>query len=186
VCGLLLAKQVPGLNVTLTDLPELQPLLVRNSDRFRNGHDDDDKGLHQYLERGGGGGGGNMMKAVSNSTNPACNSSSSVQVATLDWADASRSMLGQFDVVMGADVVATLYDPCALAETIHRLCRDDETIVYISFKERLSTIHRQFEQHMRNRFSKVQIIDQRENGQPLSRNRNPSVRILIAQQRYGV
>jgi hypothetical protein len=37
---------------------------------------------------------------------------------------------------MGADVVASLYDPFSLAETIHQLSMPD-VIVYISYKGRL-------------------------------------------------
>jgi hypothetical protein len=52
--------------------------------------------------------------------------------------------------------------------------------VYISFKERLSSIHRRFETEMARLFQDVTIIDRRNDGQPLSRNQNPDVRILIA------
>jgi Lysine methyltransferase len=167
VCGLLLSQQVDCLRVALTDLLELQSLLVRNAKRFRHGPGDDDNILSQYLERKGG-------KNEKSNTKP----NSMVEVYPLDWADTETSH-GPFDVVLGADVVATLYDPVALAHTVKRLCHD-ETRVYISFKERLSTIHRQFEEEMSKLFSEVRIIERRENGQPLSRNRNPDVRILIA------
>jgi Lysine methyltransferase len=169
VCGLLLSKQVDCLRVALTDLPilDLQSLLIRNVERFRHGPGDNDSILSQYLERNE-----KMEKSNTKST------SSIVEVYPLDWAD-TESSHGPFDVVLGADVVASLYDPVALAHTVKRLCHD-ETRVYISFKERLSTIHRQFEEEMSRLFSEVRIIDQRENGQPMSRNRNPDVRILIA------
>lgn len=149
ICGLLIAKNVDDVAVSLTDLPELQPLLSRNAKRFLdNGNDD-----HSFKAR------------------------SAVAVFELDWADDS-GWCGKFDIVLGSDVVATLYDPVALAHTIHRLCHDG-TVVYVSFKERLASIHRSFEEEMKHLFSEVSVIH---NGKSkmLSRNHNPDVHILIA------
>lgn len=49
-----------------------------------------------------------------------------------------------YDVVVGADVVASLYDPIALAEMIHALCHGGP-IVFVSYKEKLTGPHEQFQ-----------------------------------------
>jgi hypothetical protein len=171
------------------------------NDNDEDDDDDDDIGLRQYyLERDKRGSADRYDSATTTTTS----GGSTVEVYPLDWADVvaaaaaadddgaassaspphrgnriGHNTIGPFDIVLGADVVATLYDPVALAGTIQKLCHDD-TIVYISFKERLSSIHRRFETEMARLFRDVTIIDRRNDGQPLSRNRNPDVRILIA------
>lgn len=163
ICGLLIAKNVPHVAVSLTDLPQLQRLLSRNANRLLFGHGND-------LD----------LKEFAPSTRE-FDLQSSVEVFELDWADDSGSH-GTFDVVLGADVVATLYDPVALAQSIHRLCHA-ETLVYISFKERLSSVHRAFESEMERLFSKVRVIDNITDGKTLSSNHNPDVHVLIAEER---
>jgi hypothetical protein len=116
-----------------------------------------------------------------------------IEAAVLDWDDHpavrnddDSSVLDDgvitYDIVFGADVVSTLYDPINLARTIHRLCHGQST-VYISYKERLSTIHDQFHTIMNELFHHVDIIST----STVSRNRNPDVYIMTAQQkRNGV
>jgi nicotinic acid mononucleotide adenylyltransferase len=93
--------------------------------------------------------------------------------AVLDWGQAHYGD-ERFDLVIGADVVASLYDPYALARTIHSLAN----VAVISFKERLSSVHRDFEEHMASFYESINII------QPTGcRNRNPNVQIMIAKGR---
>lgn len=196
LCGMLIAsgcyhfKSQVTLEVTCTDLPALLPLMQRNRDRnfattgsakstLLDPRDPDEEFFqhatnHRILEK-------------------------TVNVDVLAWGcrqDEERH--GLFDIVVGADVVATLYDPLALVETISRLCHE-ESQVFISFKERLSSLHRQFEEDMRSHFAMVGILHQPlqrfastatntseiHNDSPsddtiMSRNRNPDVHILVA------
>jgi hypothetical protein len=167
LCGALVAKAVQGVHVSLTDLPELMPLLQRNvarnfgSDRVSaHGGDqigvEDDGVLSDYA--------GDDSKL----------SHGSVSAFPLPWGCSDYSRHGTFDVVVGADVVASLYDPVALAQTISSVSHS-ESVVYVSFKERLSTIHRSFEDEMRSLFEFMEIS--KPSG---SRNRNPDIQILIA------
>jgi hypothetical protein len=52
-------------------------------------------------------------------------------------------------------------------------------MVYIGFKERLSTIHRQFEAEMAQLFTTTRILPP-EMVQQYSRNHNPNVSIFVA------
>mmetsp|Transcript_27436 Transcript_27436/g.63697 ORF Transcript_27436/g.63697 Transcript_27436/m.63697 type:complete len:158 (+) Transcript_27436:299-772(+) len=100
-----------------------------------------------------------------------------VSTKVLRWGNPSDIMaVAPVDIVLGADVVASLYDPIALADTIWSLCHD-QSKVYISYKSRLDVPHERFEGRFRELFASV--IRTR----PNSRNRNPNVWILIAQQK---
>ena len=166
LAGLIAAKVVPRATVLLTDLPELMPLLMRNVIRNFGSHDElnsqIDPVLSEYLSK-------DIDKIdVRGSTS----------ASVLRWGDKEQEMrYGTFDVVLGADVVATLYDPIALAETIAQLSHP-ETVVYVSFKLRLRTVHRQFEKAMQEKFAVVEFIAPKE-----SRNHNPDVRILVAKSK---
>ena len=100
----------------------------------------------------------------------------SVSAFILDWSEPTVDQ--PYDYVLGADVVASLYDPIALAQTIYQVSHEGST-VYVSFKERLSTIHRQFEQRMGDLFNDIQIVSSKIS----SRNRNPEVKIMIARRK---
>ena len=122
--GALVAKAVQGVHVSLTDLPSLVPLLQRNVARnFRSENilsqsgdqkligadvDDDDDGL---------------LAEYTGSDSDSKRSHSSVSAFPLAWGCSDYSTHGTFDVVMGADVVASLYDPVALAKTIWSVAR---------------------------------------------------------------
>jgi predicted nicotinamide N-methyase len=156
LCGLMLAKAL-NVHVCLTDLPTVLPLLERNSSRNFESMESDDCLLSQYQ------------------TDTSKQSKGQVSVFPLDWSVVKEDS-EVFNVVIGADVVASLYDPVALARTIRRLSHNQSTI-YISFKERLSTVHRQFEEAMVRESFEIEIIH------PTSRNRNPEVRILVARSK---
>ena len=190
VCGMMVAKAISNVHVSLTDLPSLLPLMSRNA--IRNFERDHIRSTSTTMM---------SDTASSNSTDPfrdsACDtlaplldgggmkSHGFVSCYELDWDDVvSSSQNGSqtpprhgYDVVVGADVVATLYNPTSLAQTIHTVAKDEHSLVYISFKERLSTIHRQFEAEMALRFQQVEIVSA---GSVQSRNRNPDIGILVA------
>lgn len=178
LCGLLVATALLDSNnsnnvqVTLTDLPALLPLLQRNV--ARNVHGDcscDTIILNDYLAAR------NYPPRQRVDVTGGLPSRRKVRTSVLEWGDcAAERRHGTFDIVFGADVVASLYDPVKLAHTIGRLCHS-KTVVYISFKERLSTVHRQFEAEMVGLFRVTEIV------RPESCNRNPSVRILVARDK---
>lgn len=155
LCGIFLAK-LTKCQVEITDLPLLMPLMQRNialnfSDSMPSISESDRKILH----------GRDSPKALG-----LC------EARVLDWGD--RNDGRKYPVIIGADVVASLYDPIKLAETLHSLCQEDSK-VYISYKSRLDGPHEQFEGRMRELFETVESILPQG-----SRNKNPSVRILQA------
>ena len=186
LAGLLLAKAVPDLCVSLTDLPPLMPLLNRNIQRnFQSSHIISQKsGPSNALNDGK-----DDYSEILSPLTKTKGSLSRVQSFVLDWDDIVTGKIYnqfenpadlQFDIVIGADVVATLYDPQALAKTIHRVARNEKSLIYISFKERLSAIHREFEQAMESLFDHVEILPA---SLIRSRNKNPGVGIIVARGR---
>jgi hypothetical protein len=95
-----------------------------------------------------------------------------ISANVLKWGH-DRDYQQEYDVVLGADVVASLYDPIALADTMHALCHE-KSVVYISFKARLAGPHEQFEKRLESLFTTVERI------RPATRNKNPQVWILKA------
>jgi len=159
LAGLLLARENPDCTVLLTDLPELLALLERNVAR------------NSQCEFGD-----IVSKEYCSSLGPSIDASV-VKTSVLAWGDTDAIReRGTFDYVVGADVVATLYDPISLAQTIHDLSHEGTT-VHITFKERLSSVHRIFEGAMKERFESFCI----EGNQ--SRNKSPHIRILNASQK---
>lgn len=127
VTGLFVARQVPNAKVHLTDLPQLLPLLEKNSSNEPN-----------------------------------------VTSGVLEW---GRNVAGQYDVILGADVVASIYDSFALAKTIFDLAHEN-TKIYLACEDRLAGSIEAFEDHMRNMFDHV------ERKKSNSKNKNPKVWIL--------
>jgi len=80
-----------------------------------------------------------------------------------------------YDVIIGADIVASLYDPVSLAHTLHALC-GPTTKIYISSKSRLDEPHQIFDAEMSRLFDKVV-----KNFRPCSRLKNPNVFIIQAE-----
>ncbi|KAL3770739.1 hypothetical protein ACHAW5_001456 [Stephanodiscus triporus] len=79
-----------------------------------------------------------------------------------------------YDVVIGADVVTSLYDPVALARTIHALS-GPRTRVYVSGKARLDRPHEVFEGEMGRLYANVRKVER-----PCSRLRSPNVFVIVA------
>jgi predicted nicotinamide N-methyase len=190
VAGLIMARTISYLHVCLTDLPLCMPLVRRNvarniplesivwcesnsdkqaaSDLLQCPHEQ--TLLREYILP--------LMDAqswnedLSCFPNSAAASGTTVSSFVLDWSNVGIHHEGQYDVVVGADVVASLYDPIALTDTIRRVCHD-QSVVFICFRNRLATIQEEFEQAMACYFT-LQIV------KPESRNRNPEVHLLIA------
>jgi hypothetical protein len=176
--GLMVAKARRDWHVTLTDLPRLMSLLERNVKinfapiRFDETQDDDDPILRDYL-----------LTRYAETSCFASDLSSRISARVLEWSEIVDEADGQrqsvFDVIIAADVVASIYDPIALACTIHRLAHTESTVC-LSFKERLSSVHRQFEQKLASLFETVQVLPPSAHA---SRNRNADVRILMARSK---
>jgi Lysine methyltransferase len=182
LCGLYIARSLPANSagtvvIHLTDMAgPIQELLQRNVRRIMD-HEYEDE-LQEYVAQ--------QYPSWNNpSTSADINAPDSVTVdaSVLDWDDFAHPLQDSdsndtYDIVFGSDVVATLYNPIHLANTIHCICHN-QTTVYISFKERLSSIHDAFHTLIRTLFQQVNIIST----QNISRNHNPDVYILIAQRK---
>lgn len=131
VTGLMVATAMQEVHMSLTDLPELMPLLQKNL---------------------------------------ALNPSAKTTAFPLPW---GTNVQGNYDVILGADCVAGIYDPVKLAKTICDLCHEN-TLVYLAVNKRLDEIIATFEDAMGKLFECV------EHRTPVSRNKNPNVSILVA------
>ena len=107
---------------------------------------------------------------------------SSLRLAPLTWGsdDLLPSHSRSYDVVVGADVVASLYDPVALARCIWNLCHE-KSVAYISFKGREDTFHNAFEEEVRRIFMVVDMVKQ--GAVEGVRNMNPGVGLIILRQK---
>lgn len=159
ICGLLLAKSV-ACHVEITDLQSLMNLMQRNVDLNFGTQSTKDKLLStedQCILFGEG----------------ECITRGTCEARVLEWGPQPPTQK-KYSIILGADVVASLYDPVALAETIHELSLPD-TEVYISYKGRLDGPHERFEKRIGELYSNVE-----RQVSPTSRNKNPGVYILHA------
>lgn len=186
--GIVIAKSVPHAQVTITDLPELLPLMKRNVERnFDVGSILEDLSKVEsktYENRG------EAAQDIPCHTDKGCKvlspkdnivlydvstemhidkvkqASGQISAAVLRWGVKEDYINAPYDVVVAADVVASLYCPKALAQTIHDLCHD-ETRVYISLKKRLTEPLVIFEGAMQELFQSVKrcspILSRRKN-----------------------
>jgi len=173
----MVAKSCTDVHVTLTDLPLLMPLVGRNLAR----------NFCAASRRSSEAGSNPNETSTTVGDEPTVmyseSTGSTIQARVLEWSeDGSKDTslyrkaqyASSYDVIVAADVVASIYNPTALARTVHRLAHS-QTTVYISFKERLSTVHRQFEEELESLFGCVQYV------KPTNvKNRNPQVQILVA------
>ena len=139
ITGLYVATALPDdVQMALTDLPQLVPLMKTNLDH-----------------------------------NPHCHANTTA--FPLEWGSTTGYGANHhYDVILGADVVAGIYDPVKLAQTIADLCRDEQTLVYLAMNRRNHEIIRTFEAAMRPLFTSLEHRD------PVSRNKNPNVTIMVA------
>eukprot|EP00956_Cyclotella_meneghiniana_P006291 scaffold8251_cov61-Cyclotella_meneghiniana.AAC.2 len=134
LCGLMVAKATSA-NVTITDLPELVPLMEDNVKR-----------------------------------NLPCKGNITAQ--TLRWGNEADYHGKPYDVIVGADIVTNLYDPVALASTIHALS-GSETRIYISAKSRLDKPHEIFDDEMKRLFARCDRVKVE------SRLKSPNVFVMV-------
>ncbi|KAL3827300.1 hypothetical protein ACHAXA_005046 [Cyclostephanos tholiformis] len=99
---------------------------------------------------------------------------SNVSCRVLRWGVDDDYVHSTYDVVLGADVVTSIYDPIALARTFHALSGPN-TMVYVSGKARLDKPHEVFEAEMEVLFAKVRKVER-----PCSRLRSPNVFVIVA------
>ena len=195
LCGMMVAMAVPGVFVSLTDLPTLLPLVQRNVERnfdpdriMTNGSTTMTTTPSTSTLSAGGDDMDQLDQLAQNLLEGHRGSKNIIQSFALNWDDVVARNLDKdemhnqhdlaFDVVIGADVVATIYNPVALAQTIHCMAKDEQSLVFVSFKERLSSIHRQFETELGHLFTEIKFVQASDIG---SRNHNPDVGILLAQ-----
>ena len=162
LCGLLIATGMEC-HVDLTDLSTLLPIMTRN---YRlNFHDDDNK--RQTMRNPG--------HNISKARLPLGTASTT----TLTWGSHDEYPSDPYDIILGADVVASLYDPICLAETMWDLSHA-QSVVYISYKGRLTEPHERFEHRLKQLFHHVDRL------KPYSQNKNPHVWVLKASGRCTV
>ena len=197
LAGLMIAKALQC-HVRITDLPQLLPLMTRNLIRnfdskhiindvtensppynaknpSEQNHNDDEfiqEIFYSNDEQSATG------KSNSATISNAKHSQGTVSASILRWG-VTDDCKQQYNLVLGADVVASLYDPIALAETMHALCHST-SVVYVSYKGRLTGPHEKFEERLRRLFASVDRI------RPTSRNENPDVWILKATEKIEI
>lgn len=192
VTGLMLAKAIPKSHVYITDLPDVIRLIERNVER--NFHTDSIKTMISdedliFMDRGEA---AQEIPKV-NANKLSCTgslpqlseadlnvmyeftdidnvdsfqqSSSNVTAKVLRWGMKEDYCDGPFDLIIGADVVASLYDPSALVQTIYDLCHE-KSIIYICVRRRLSEYHNLFDNALKEMFDSVCIST------PITRHRN--------------
>mmetsp|Transcript_19289 Transcript_19289/g.27138 ORF Transcript_19289/g.27138 Transcript_19289/m.27138 type:complete len:403 (+) Transcript_19289:229-1437(+) len=180
--GIMIAKAC-NCHVTITDLPELINLMQTNirlnfypsdvidsfEDANVHGQNVDNSALKNVgLEN---------MKTHLNEIYPNHRKSlGKISSRVLTWGDESQYPDDTFDVIMGADIVTSIYDPVSLAKTIHHLS-STSTKIYISGKSRLDLPHKVFETELRKLFRNVVKT------KLSSRSRNPDIFIICAESK---
>ncbi len=197
IAGLAIAKALPRTEVHITDLPELMPIMTRNVIRnfednaiVKNSPSTSTEGrVYTRNERG------SAASDIPLCTDRGCkdlsqddirslhrasdeeklktmkHSEGKVMAKVLRWGMKEDYGSDPYDVVIGADVVTSLYDPEALAHTIHSLCHEDSR-VYMSLKNRLKEVVVQFEEVMHQLFSSVTMV------KAISRNKNEDIIVM--------
>jgi len=166
LCGLMIAAAAfDDVIVEITDLPELQDLMCANIKR-------------NYFRSSTSGSSNRKMKEEDDESRKNENfntTNSNVSCRVLQWGVTSDYINAPYDVIIGADVVTSIYDPIALAQTFYALS-GPHTKIYISGKTRLDKPHEIFEMEMKRLFVSVRKIDA-----PNSRLRSPNVFVLVVQ-----
>lgn len=96
-------------------------------------------------------------------------------VGELEWGTTTAS-LEKYDIIVGSDVVASIYDSSALAKTIYDLA-DERSQIYLACRDRLAGSIEQLEMHLTRLFANVR------RRKATSTNRNPDVWILHVSDR---
>lgn len=95
-------------------------------------------------------------------------------VGELEWG--TTATLDKYDLIIGADVVASIYSAPALAQTIYDLS-NQRSQVYLACRDRLAGSIEQFEAQLKRLFTTV------ERRKATSNNKNPDVWVLYASGR---
>lgn len=200
LAGMAMAKAASRTEVHVTDLPEMVPIMIRNISRNFNdeaivkGSDESSETkMCKRVERGV------AARDIPQHFDQGCKSLSKTDILSLyqagdeetletmnrahgkvkakclRWGVKEDYSSGPYDVIIGADVIASLYDPTALAHTIYDLCHEG-TRIYIGIEKRLSDVVEKFLNVMRDIFTVVVVV------KPQSRNRNNNIVVLEA---YG-
>jgi len=140
ISGLMVAKTLPTVNMYLSDLPDLLPLMKKNIEN------------------------NNMTNA---------------SAFVLEWGQVALSNQSNYDMILGADVVASIYSQSALLQTIAELAHE-RTIVFLTLKNRLGDAIGRFEKEMRKTFENVHLE------KPDSDNKNPNVWVMVAQGKRSI
>lgn len=141
--GLLVAKAaIGGCDCTITDLPEL--IDIMNSNIQRNFEEKYDRKVNARVLRWG---------------------------INEDYFPESEEQEA-YDVIFGADIVASIYDPTALVLTLHSLAGEN-TKIYMSYRKRWDEQIAQFLRILRMFFGEI-----REVAKPSSIHRNPGVYVI--------
>jgi hypothetical protein len=184
LAGLALAKFLPC-DALVTDLPELLGLMERNVCRNFQKHE------HESLIHEGGRDSitptpinEEEKKTDDNDCllgriSPCCVSfggSCSAPVGnaiakTLRWGFKEDYPLEAPDVIIGSDIIVSIYDTSGLIQTIYDLS-GAETKIYLSYKGRLDSMMNELASQLEGRFTTLKSV------QPFSRNRNPTIRII--------
>jgi predicted nicotinamide N-methyase len=99
-----------------------------------------------------------------------CANTPNTSASVLEW---GGNVKGSYDVILGADVVASIYDSYGLAKTIYELAHSN-SLVYLACRDRLAGSIEEFEGHLQGMFLHV------ERRKADSSNKNQDVWILIA------
>jgi len=155
--GMMIAKTTQS-RVEVTDLPELEDLMRDNINLNFEGVGGDES----YAEK--------LMFSDDEKK-----AKGTISSRVLRWGVEEDYGDVPYDVIIGADIVTSLYDPVALAQTLHALSGPD-TRIYISGKSRLDKPHEEFDVEMNRLFGSVRKIER-----PSSRLRSPNVFIIVAE-----
>uniref|UniRef100_A0A7S2PW95 Uncharacterized protein n=1 Tax=Skeletonema marinoi TaxID=267567 RepID=A0A7S2PW95_9STRA len=175
LCGIMVGKATKS-QVTITDLPELEELMGDNVRRNFGPSEDNDADDLSKEER-------SLITHLDGGK-----AKGTVTSRVLRWGVEEDYFLNNedkqeeqtYDVIIGADIVASLYDPVALAQTLHALC-GPTTKIYISSKSRLDKPHETFDAEMARLFDRVE-----KKVPPCSRLKNPNVFIIQAEGKRDI
>lgn len=99
------------------------------------------------------------------------NAGKDASTGVLEWG--KNNNMDKYDVILGADVVASIYDSTGLARTIYDLAKVDSR-VYLACRDRLAGNVERFEAYMKQYFT---IVERRK---AESQNKSPNVWIMFA------
>lgn len=157
-----------NVNVTITDLPALFELMSSNI-QLNTNSSSHHRQLKQYMDRTYG---------ESFTSNNRENVKRRIKAEVLCWGqkreDYEQQDQTKYDIIIGADIIASIYDPIKLARTLYDLMNNTgNTKIILSINKRLTEILDVFLEEVSRLFTNVIEVKQ-----TLSQNMNPHVSIL--------